>query len=124
MNDACCALYITALVAGVLELETNVLHVPDLTVGCICTPTMVAIPLFLLYIFYVWLEDINGINMHTDFSNSLMMHHTCLIKYSKTCCSPSCCHPNISLYVCMFCAVSHNAKAWHFHIWLTLSIYE
>jgi hypothetical protein len=46
MNDACCALYITALVAGVLELESNVLHVPDPTVRCICTPIMVAIPLF------------------------------------------------------------------------------
>ena len=46
MNDACCALYITALVAGVLELETTVLHVPDPTVGCICTAIMVAIPLF------------------------------------------------------------------------------
>jgi hypothetical protein len=45
-NDACCALYITALVADVLELETTVLHVPDPTVGCICTPIMVAIPLF------------------------------------------------------------------------------
>jgi hypothetical protein len=46
VNDACCALYITALVAGVLELETTVLHVPDPTVGYICTPIMVAIPLF------------------------------------------------------------------------------
>jgi hypothetical protein len=46
MNDACCALYITALVAGVLELETNVLHVPDPTMRCICTAIMVAIPLF------------------------------------------------------------------------------
>jgi hypothetical protein len=46
MNDACCALYITALVAGVLELETNILHVPDPTMRCICTPIMVAIPLF------------------------------------------------------------------------------
>jgi hypothetical protein len=46
MNDACCALYITALVAGVLELETNVLHVLDPIVRCICTAIMVAIPLF------------------------------------------------------------------------------
>jgi hypothetical protein len=46
MNDACCALYITALVAGVLELETNVLHVLDPMVRCICTAIMVAIPLF------------------------------------------------------------------------------
>jgi hypothetical protein len=50
VNDACCALYITALVAGVLELETTVLHVPDPTVGCICTPIMVAIPLFPMYL--------------------------------------------------------------------------
>jgi hypothetical protein len=46
MNDARCALYITTLVAGVLELETTVLNVPDPTVECICTPIMVAIPLF------------------------------------------------------------------------------
>jgi hypothetical protein len=46
MNDACCALYITTLVTGVLELETNVLHVLDLMVRCICTAIMVAIPLF------------------------------------------------------------------------------
>jgi hypothetical protein len=46
MNDACCALYITALVTGVLELETNVLHVQDPMVRCICTAIMVAIPLF------------------------------------------------------------------------------
>jgi hypothetical protein len=46
MKDACCALYVTALVAYALELETTVLHVPDPTVGCICTATMVAIPLF------------------------------------------------------------------------------
>jgi hypothetical protein len=46
MNDACCALYITVLVAGVLELETNVLHVLDPMVRCICTAIMVAIPLF------------------------------------------------------------------------------
>jgi hypothetical protein len=51
VNDACCALYITALVAGVLELETTVLHVPDPTVGCICTPIMVAIPLFPIVIY-------------------------------------------------------------------------
>jgi hypothetical protein len=52
MNDACCALYITALVAGVLELETNVLHVLDPMVRCICTAIMVAIPLFpfLIYV--------------------------------------------------------------------------
>jgi hypothetical protein len=30
----------------VLELETTALHVPDPMVGCIYTPTMVAIPLF------------------------------------------------------------------------------
>jgi hypothetical protein len=53
MNDACCALYITALVTGVLELETNVLHVPDPTVRCICTPIMVAIPLFPYVLYYV-----------------------------------------------------------------------
>jgi hypothetical protein len=51
MNDTYCALYITALVAGVLELETNVLHVPDPTVRCICTPIMVAIPLFPIYLY-------------------------------------------------------------------------
>jgi hypothetical protein len=49
MNDAYCALYITTLVAGVLELETNVLHVPDPTVRCICIAIMVAIPLFPIY---------------------------------------------------------------------------
>jgi hypothetical protein len=53
MNDACCALYITALVADVLELEINVLYVPDPTVRCICTPIMVAIPLFPMTIFTV-----------------------------------------------------------------------
>jgi hypothetical protein len=47
-------LYITALVADVLELETTVLHVSDPTVGCICTPTMVAIPLFPYYHIYMW----------------------------------------------------------------------
>jgi hypothetical protein len=46
VSDACCALYITALVAGVLELETNILHVLDLMVRCICIAIMVAIPLF------------------------------------------------------------------------------
>jgi hypothetical protein len=50
MNDACCALYITALVACVLELETNVLHVLDPMVRCICTAIMVAIPLFPFYL--------------------------------------------------------------------------
>jgi hypothetical protein len=54
MNAACCALYITALVAGVLELETNVLHVPDPTVRCICIPIMVAIPLFPSHILCVY----------------------------------------------------------------------
>jgi hypothetical protein len=49
VSDACCALYITALVAGVLELETNVLHVLDPMVRCICIAIMVAIPLFPIY---------------------------------------------------------------------------
>jgi hypothetical protein len=53
MNDACCALYITTLVAGVLELETNVLYVLDPMVRCICTAIMVAIPLFPIHILYM-----------------------------------------------------------------------
>jgi hypothetical protein len=57
VNDACCALYIIALVADVLELETTVLHVSDPTVRCICTPTMVAIPLFPIYI-YIYIYEI------------------------------------------------------------------
>jgi hypothetical protein len=51
VNDACCALYITALVAGVLELETTVLHVSDPTVRCICTPIM------LCSLFCNWLQN-------------------------------------------------------------------
>jgi hypothetical protein len=50
VSDACCALYITALVTGVLELETNVLHVLDPMVRCICTAIMVAIPLFPIFL--------------------------------------------------------------------------
>jgi hypothetical protein len=52
MNDACWALYITALVAGVLELETNILHMLDPMVRCICTAIMVAIPLSKNIIFW------------------------------------------------------------------------
>jgi hypothetical protein len=58
VSDACCALYITVLVAGALELETNVLHVLDPMVRCICTAIMVAIPLFplLIYVFRYFLS--------------------------------------------------------------------
>jgi hypothetical protein len=51
VKSACYALYITTSVADVLELETTVLHVPDPTVGCICTATMVAVPLFPIEIY-------------------------------------------------------------------------
>jgi hypothetical protein len=57
VKDAYCALYVTALVAYALELETTILHVPDPTVGCICTATMVAIPLFPIYI-YIYIETL------------------------------------------------------------------
>jgi hypothetical protein len=40
-----CSLY-NGVSGRVLELETNVLHVLDPMVRCICTAIMVAIPLF------------------------------------------------------------------------------
>jgi hypothetical protein len=59
VNDACCALYISALVAGVLELETTVLHVPNPTVECMCTTIMMAIPLFpIVLIRNVWMSTL------------------------------------------------------------------
>jgi hypothetical protein len=51
VKAACCASYVTVLVACALGLETTILHVPDPTVGCICIPIMVAIPLFPIYIY-------------------------------------------------------------------------
>jgi hypothetical protein len=46
VKSACYALYMTALVAIELEVVTIVLLVHDPRVGCICTPTHLAIPLF------------------------------------------------------------------------------
>jgi hypothetical protein len=66
MNDACCALYITALVAGVLELETNVLHVLDPMVRCICTAIMVAIPLFLIDKYITTIHDSMYVRPHKN----------------------------------------------------------
>jgi hypothetical protein len=63
VKDACCALYVTTLVAYALELETTILHVPDPTVECICTATMVAIPLFP----YNILANLTGLLKHLIF---------------------------------------------------------
>jgi hypothetical protein len=55
VKTACCAPYVTALVAGALGLEATILHELDPMVGCVCTPTHLAIPLFCIYIYRVWM---------------------------------------------------------------------
>jgi hypothetical protein len=52
VNDACYALHTIVLAAAQLEVVTTVLHVQDPMVGCLCTATMVAIPLFPIRDFY------------------------------------------------------------------------
>jgi hypothetical protein len=58
VKSACYALYMTALVAIELEVVTILLHVHDPRVGCICTPTHLAIPLFCIYIYIYILPHI------------------------------------------------------------------